>query len=88
MPGPAVEDFVFVEITVTDPSEFEAGLTARGEITHGRYRVLTAEGSSVPNAPAALLVRSRDMTGVRPHVYFEWTQDNPFTNFLRFFLFG
>ncbi|MER6475566.1 amino acid transporter [Streptomyces filamentosus] len=85
---PGTEDFVFIEVTVTDPSEFEAGLTVRGEVLHDRYRVLTVESSSVPNALAALLLHARDMTGVRPHVYFEWTEGNPFANFLRFFLFG
>lgn len=45
---PAQEDFVFVEVTILDPSEFEAGLTVRGEVLHGRYRVLTLESSSIP----------------------------------------
>ncbi|MEU8526311.1 MULTISPECIES: amino acid transporter [Streptomyces] len=85
---PTQEDFVFIEVTVTDPSEFEAGLTVRGEIMHDRYRVLTVESSSVPNALAALLLHARDSTGTRPHVYFEWTEGNPFANFVRFFLFG
>ncbi|MCD2468647.1 amino acid transporter [Streptomyces sp. MBT42] len=85
---PTTEDFVFVEVTVTDPSEFEAGLTVRGEVLHDRYRVLTVESSSVPNALAALLLHARDTTGTRPHVYFEWTEGNPFANFLRFFLLG
>ncbi|MFJ5832788.1 amino acid transporter [Streptomyces sp. NPDC093089] len=85
---PTTEDFVFIEVTVTDPSEFEAGLTVRGEVLHDRFRVLTVESSSVPNALAALLLHSRDMTGARPHVYFEWTEGNPFANFLRFFLLG
>ncbi|MCZ4510532.1 amino acid transporter [Streptomyces sp. ActVer] len=85
---PAPEDFVFVEVTVLDPSEFEAGLTVRGEVLHGRYRVLTLESSSVPNALAALVLHVRDTTGCIPHIYFEWTEGNPFTNFLRFFLFG
>ncbi|MET8080493.1 amino acid transporter [Streptomyces sp. NPDC005303] len=82
------EDFVFVEVTVLDPSEFEAGLTVRGEVLHGRYRVLTLESSSIPNALAALLLHVRDITGCTPHIYFEWTEGNPFHNFLRFFLFG
>ncbi|MFD8225010.1 amino acid transporter [Streptomyces massasporeus] len=82
------EDFVFVEVTVTDPSEFEAGLTVRGEVLHGRYRVLTLESSSIPNALAALLLHVRDSTGRIPHIYFEWTEGGPFANFLRFFLFG
>ncbi|WP_329111907.1 amino acid transporter [Streptomyces sp. NBC_01353] len=85
---PTSEDFVFVEVTITDPSEFEAGLTVRGEVMHDRYRVLTVESSSVPNALAALLLHARDTTGARPHVYFEWTEGNPFANFVRFFLLG
>ncbi|MFI7005043.1 amino acid transporter [Streptomyces sp. NPDC050145] len=85
---PGAEDFVFVEVTITDPSEFEAGLTVRGEVLHNRFRVLTVEASSVPNGLAALLLHARDLTGVRPHIYFEWTEGNPFANFLRFFLFG
>ncbi|WP_329226024.1 amino acid transporter [Streptomyces canus] len=82
------EDFVFVEVTVLDPSEFEASLTVRGEVLHNRYRVLTLESSSIPNALAALLLHARDTTGCTPHIYFEWTEGNPFANFLRFFLFG
>ncbi|MEU2713025.1 amino acid transporter [Streptomyces sp. NPDC007205] len=85
---PEQEDFVFVEVTVTDPSEFEAGLTVRGEVLHGRYRVLTLESASIPNALAALLLHVRDRMGCTPHIYFEWTEGNPFANFLRFFLFG
>ncbi|MGV9566998.1 amino acid transporter, partial [Streptomyces sp. NPDC003480] len=85
---PPQEDFVFVEVTVTDPSEFETSLTVRGEVLHGRYRVLTLESSSIPNALAALMLHVRDTTGCIPHIYFEWTEGNPFANFLRFFLFG
>ncbi|MFJ4947408.1 amino acid transporter [Streptomyces sp. NPDC088760] len=85
---PDQEDFIFLEVTVTDPSEFEASLTVRGEVLHGRYRVLTLESASIPNALAALLLHVRDLTGCTPHIYFEWTEGNPFANFLRFFLFG
>ncbi|WP_406463252.1 amino acid transporter [Streptomyces sp. NBC_01622] len=85
---PEQEDFVFVEVTVLDASEFESGLTVRGEVLHNRYRVLTLESSSIPNALAALLLHVRDTTGCIPHIYFEWTEGGPFANFLRFFLFG
>jgi hypothetical protein len=85
---PAQEDFVFLEVTVGDPSEFESVMNVRGEVLHGRYRVLTLESASIPNALAALLLYVRDTTGRIPHIYFEWTEGNPFTNFLRFFLFG
>ncbi|MFJ2815663.1 APC family permease [Streptomyces sp. NPDC087294] len=82
------EDFVFVEVTVADPSEFESVVTVRGEVLHDRYRVLTLESSSIANALAALLLHVRDSTGCIPHMYFEWTEGNPFANFLRFLLFG
>ncbi|WP_392964336.1 amino acid transporter [Streptomyces sp. LN245] len=85
---PPQEDFVFLEVTVGDPSEFESVMNVRGEVLHGRYRVITLESASIPNALAALLLYVRDTTGGIPHIYFEWTEGSPFTNFLRFFLFG
>ncbi|AZS69862.1 amino acid transporter [Streptomyces lydicus] len=85
---PVSEDFIFVEVTVGDPSEFESELRVRGEVMHGRYRVLCLESSTISNALAALLLHVRDVTGGRPHIYFEWTEGNPFAQFLRFFLFG
>ncbi|MFE0192679.1 amino acid transporter [Streptomyces sp. NPDC058989] len=85
---PADDDFIFVEVTIGDPSEFESELRVRGEVLHGRYRVLCLESSTVSNALAALLLHVRDETGQRPHIYFEWTEGNPFAQLLRFFLFG
>ncbi|MFF7655276.1 APC family permease [Streptomyces sp. NPDC007983] len=85
---PDEEDLVFVEVTVRDPSDFESALRVHGEVLHGRYRVLTLDGSSIPNSLAALLLHVRDVTGCRPHIYFEWTEGSPFAQFLRFFLFG
>jgi hypothetical protein len=55
---------------------------------HGHYRVLTLESSSVPNALAALLLHVRDISGVTPHIYFEWTEGNPMMQYLRFLFFG
>jgi hypothetical protein len=81
-------DVVFVEVEVTDPSEFESALHVHGEIVHGQYRVLRTQSSSVPNALAALMLEARDITGVKPHIYFEWTEGNPLANFARFLLFG
>ena len=81
-------DIIFAEVTVTDPSDFETELDVRGHVLHGRYRVLTLESSSVPNALAALLLHVRDQTHRRPHIYFEWTEGNPIANFLRYLLFG
>ncbi|WP_435844493.1 amino acid transporter [Streptomyces hygroscopicus] len=85
---PDEEDVMFVEVTVGDPSEFESELRVCGEVVHGRYRVLTMQSATIANALAALLLSVRDMTGQRPHIYFEWTEGNPLAHFLRFFLFG
>lgn len=85
---PPDADMVFVEVTVTDPSAFETSQEVHGVVLHGRYRVLTLDASSVSNALAALLLEVREVTGVTPHVYFEWTEGSPARNFLRFLLFG
>jgi hypothetical protein len=86
---PLNTDVVFVEVTVTDPSDFETGaLEVHGRVLHGTYRVLTLESSSVPNALATLLLTVRDRTGVTPHIYFEWTEGSPAANLARFLLFG
>jgi len=82
------QDFIFVEITVKDPSEFATFLDVRGHIAHERHRVLTLESATVPNALAALLLHLRDGTGKQPHIYFEWTEGHPAVNLLRFLALG
>lgn len=81
-------DVIFVEVTVKDYSDFESAIHVHGKVMHGQYRVLEINAASVPNALAALLLDLRDRTGVRPHIYFEWTEGNPATHMLRFLLFG
>jgi hypothetical protein len=78
---------LFLEVTVRDASEFAPVLILKGEQI-GRYRVLRAEGSSVPNAIAKVLLWLRDETGQRPHAYFGWTEGNPLKYLARFILFG
>jgi hypothetical protein len=84
---PSEHDVVFVEVTVTDPSDFETELFARGEV-HQDQRVLAVTGSSVPTALAALVLHVRDLTGRRPHLYFGWTEGSPVANLLRYLVFG
>ena len=85
---PNAGDIIFVEVTVGDYSDFESRIEVHGEVLHEQFRVLTVTGSSVPNTLASLLLDVRDLTGVRPHMYFEWTEGNPVVNLLRFLLFG
>jgi hypothetical protein len=81
-------DVIFIEITVTDSSEFASHLYVSGEVQHGRYRVLTLSSSTVPNALAAILLAVRDRADRLPHIYFEWTEGNPAANLIRFLIFG
>lgn len=85
---PNLGDIVFVEVRVGDYSDFESRVEVHGEVVHDEYRVLTVTGASVPNTLASLLLDIRDRTGVRPHIYFEWTEGNPAVHLLRFLLFG
>ena len=82
------DDIIFVEITVTDPSAFASRLDVRGQVMHGHFRVLTMEGTNVPNALGALVLHVRDVTGRRPHLYVEWTEGNPVANLARFLFLG
>ena len=78
---------LFLEVEVSDPSEFEEVLEVRG-IEVDRYKVLRTESSTVPNSVAAILLHVRDISGKEPHCYFDWTEGNPITYLFRYLLFG
>ena len=78
---------VFLEVMLTDASQFESELDVRGEERHG-YRILQVDSPSVPNAIAALLLEIRDDFGVMPHIYFAWAEGNPFYFLFRYLISG
>jgi hypothetical protein len=78
---------LFLEVVITDASDFAGEIRVIGEQI-GAYRVLRVHSPSVPNAIAAVLLAIRDMTGVRPHAYFGWGEENPVRYLARFILFG
>jgi hypothetical protein len=78
---------LFLEVEVSDPSEFEEVLEVRG-VEVGNYKVLRTESPTVPNAIAAILLHVRDISGKEPHCYFDWTEGNPLTYLFRYLLFG
>ncbi|MEU7782117.1 amino acid transporter [Micromonospora parva] len=85
---PDDSDVIFVEVEVTDPSDFETEVLVRGSVVDGRFPVLSLASSSVPTALAALLLEIRDRSRRRPHIYFEWSEGGPVRNFLRYLAFG
>jgi hypothetical protein len=78
--------FLFLEIELTDASDFEDVVTVRGERV-GPYSILKARGSSVPNTIAALMLHLRGR-GAPPQVYMRWSNDSPVVQALRFIVEG
>lgn len=84
---PAKDPVLFLEVIISDASEFAPVLHVQGEIIDG-YRVLRVKSPSVPNAIAAVLLAIRDRTGKQPHIYFGWIEGNPIKYLARFVFFG
>jgi hypothetical protein len=85
IPGRA--SIIFLEVHKADSSDFEEDLEVHGYVRHG-YRVLEVASGNVPNTLAAVLLQIRNITGVVPHIYFEWTEGNPVSNMVRFLVSG
>ncbi|MFC4455019.1 APC family permease [Deinococcus sonorensis] len=83
---PDEADFVFLEVEVDDASDFSDVVEVTG-VQVGRYSILRARGSSVPNSIAALMLHLRGK-GAPPQVYMRWSEDSPLHLALRFVLEG
>jgi hypothetical protein len=84
---PARAAVIFLEVHPGDSSNFEEDLVVRGMVKHG-YRVLEVSSGNVPNTVAAVLLAIRDLTGIVPGIYFEWTEGKPISNMMKFLVTG
>ncbi|MEY4530600.1 MAG: hypothetical protein RLZZ156_1321 [Deinococcota bacterium] len=85
------EPVVFLEVEISDASDFEDVLRIRGiELSGdcGKYRIMRVKAPAVPNAIAAFLLYVRDETHLQPHCYFTWSDGNPLRHLMRYVLFG
>ena len=86
---PASDSVLFLEIQISDASEFVGKIEVQGVKVSG-YRILRAKGAAVPNTIAAILldIRNQNESGRYPHAYFGWVEGNPIQYLMRFLLFG
>lgn len=81
-------DFVFLEVELSDASEFiEDCLEVTGHTVDG-HKVLRCESPVIPNAIAAILLHIRDTTKTIPHAYFGWTEGHPLGYVFKYIFFG
>lgn len=80
--------FIFLEVHVDDPSQFQGDcLNVTGHDIDGRL-VLRCDSLATPNAIAAILLYIRDTTGNLPHAYLGWTEGNPVLYVFRYIFLG
>jgi hypothetical protein len=84
---PDGDPVLFLEVTLTDPSDFQTTLRVTGEERFG-YRILSVQSSAIANSIAAILLHVRDRTDRVPHIYFSWTEGSPVIYLLRYLVFG
>jgi len=84
----AQADFVFLEVSLTDPSDFgDELLEVTGHMVDG-HSILRCQCPAIPNAIAAILLHLRDSTNTMPHVYFGWTEGHPLAYVFKYIFFG
>lgn len=80
--------FIFLEVSLSDPSEFIGDrLEVTGHNIDG-FRVLRCEAPAIPNAIAAILLHLRDKTKTLPHAYFGWTEGHPLGYVFKYIFLG
>lgn len=81
-------NFIFLEVELSDTSEFsEELLEVTGHIENG-FRILRCSSPAVPNAIAAILLEIRDRTLKLPNAYFSWTDGHPVGYAIKYIFLG
>ena len=81
-------DFVFIEVTLGDPSEFDDEvLQVTGHMQDG-FAILRCKSPAVSNAIAAILLHLRKSSNTTPQVYLGWTEGHPLKYVFKYVFLG
>ncbi len=81
-------DFIFIEVGLSDSSEFfHELLEVKGEEESG-HRILRCTSPAIANAIAAIALEIRELTGKPPQIYFSWAEGHPITHTLNYIFLG
>jgi hypothetical protein len=78
---------LFLEVEVSDPSDFSTELHVHGVNIDG-YRILRVASPVVPNTLAAILLHLDDTPDICPQCYFAWSEGNPLRHMVKCLLLG
>ena len=81
-------DFIFLEVELSDSSEFFDELLEVTGYEENGYKVMRCNSLAIPNAIAAILLEIRNRTGQVPHVYFSWSEGHPISHTLKYIFLG
>jgi hypothetical protein len=82
------KDFVFLEIIVTDASNFSEDALKIVGIQQDKVNIFRCQSYAAPNAIASVLIALRNRSGRVPHAYMYWTEDNPVRASLKYLFLG
>jgi hypothetical protein len=85
---PEEGDFIFLEVELSDASEFSEDLLEVTGHEEDGYKILRCSNPAIANAIAAVLLEVRERTRKIPHVYFSWTQGDPIAHLVRYIFLG
>ncbi len=81
-------DFIFLEVNVSDASEFIGDRLEITGVDIDGFKVLRCNSPAIPNAIAAILMHLREKTSTIPHAYFGWTEGNPLGYVFKYIFLG
>jgi hypothetical protein len=81
-------DFIFLEVRLSDSSEFFHALLDVTGHEMGGFKNLRCSSPAIPNAIAAIALEIRDRTGKPPDIYFSWAEGHPITHMLKYIFLG